>query len=707
MWTRFRHGLILALVLAGAVPMIAQQLMLIGVTGGGASAAIIPDMVQVTSGSNTLTNALGTTVNGCPNNTYCFFLPEATATAQTIIGCVTYSESPSVTISVTDDGSNTYVIADTADDTSNTKKVAMFYALNVASGTRQIKVLSSGASTQVAAAAWVFYNVATTSALDVHAVNFSASGSSTMSSGSITPAQTGELLVECGRRTQTKAVSSFTAGSQSNITWKLLTADNEDGLVGQWGVYSSTSAINPQLTMGSNSGYAAVGAGFKTATAGSARATGMHIIGVHQYNFLPAELASSPVTIQVPTLGNLVAISSGFGGSSTCTVTSATDGPGNTYAMATTSYGDSSTGRSTVAYAGNATASLTNTIAVTFSSPDANCDATILVYDIIGAATSPFTQAVGTIHTTGGGASAYTFFNGTPLAPAADSGISIWNAPQSTDTVQSTSAPCTTVDQVYFGGETISGGSTHPPGENNGWGHCAFSDGLQQTYTIGYASTVATNKAYNVAFFKSSTAALSPMALDNFDRANATLTTAPADALWVTEFGRNPFKIVTNTAEPNAQNTDGGTVYKAVTFTADQWAQCTLNAIGGTGSGNGIGVLLRAATGARTEYRVVVNATAGTNTFIDRFNAGSNSGILASANKGSAWAANDVVYALITGTGASTRVRVRNGSGGSDIIDFTDASCGANCINSGFPGLALSSTMSAGTACKDWSASNN
>lgn len=695
---------VLALIMIAtlAITLVANnQLLTMGVGGhGGAGAApVIAGLVQATGVSNTRTFALGTTVNSCTSSAYCFSLPNVTQAGNAIIGCVSWSDSPSATLTITDDQSNTYSIIDTADDTSNGQKVAMFAALNVAANSRAIKIASSAASTQVGAMASEFYNIATSSAVDVHNVGTSASGSSTMATGSITPSQTSELLVQCGRRTQTKA-GTFTAGSQSNITWAKLTNDNIDGIVSQWGTYSSTSAISPQLTMGSNSGYATVSAGFKTATAGAARPAGMQIVRVLHYNYIPGDLNVASISVQFPSVGNLIVVSSGMGGTaSACVPSTITDSASNTY-TGQTSLGDAVSGRSNLFYAGNATTGDTLSLTINIGSGDAACDGTFLIYDIVGAATSPFVQATGYFDGNEPDATTVTFYNA-PVAPGVDSGIGIWNHIQATSTTQTSSSPCTTADITTFGGETIDGGTDHAPDENQGWGHCNFAAGTTQTYTIGLANTDQNSAAYRVAFFKSATAAATALIDDPFTRSNATMVAAANAGLYAVENGRTGFNIVSNGVQPNSFATDDGNVWKGNTVSADQWVTCTLGTITGSASFSGVGIALREASGARTLYRILINASAGTNTYIDAFNAGSNR-TLSSAASGATWTSGDVLYAQVQTVAGDQVIKVRKGSGGADIISKTD-NVGANEITSGNPGLTYSSTITAGS-CSAWTA---
>ena len=74
------------------------------------------------------------------------------------------------------------------------------------------------------------------------------------------------------------SVSSFTAGSQSNITWQLLGTDLYDGTAAEAGVYNATSAINPTFTSGTSESFTSCAVALKAASAGTAPTQAFRII---------------------------------------------------------------------------------------------------------------------------------------------------------------------------------------------------------------------------------------------------------------------------------------------------------------------------------------------------------------------------------------------------------------------------------------------
>lgn len=689
----WRYLCAVMLLCCGAV-LGAQILSPIFYSKAASAPANVPGMVQWTSGSNTKSgSALGTTVNQCATQTQCFSLPNAAQAGNTIVIFFTYSNTPASTPTCADDKSDTCTVIATANDTTNAIKLGVARILNVTSGARALTIAYGAAVTKQAPYAAEFYNVAATSADDTSSASFSASGSSTVQSGSLTPSVTGDLLVQCGVRSQTPAVTSFTVGSQSNITWSLIGTDLLDGLACQWGVYNSTSAINPQFTMASNSGYASTTIALKSGASGSARPAGMQIVGVQHEDVTDTIANTSPVPAQASCAGteNLIVMSGGFG-QANYAPTGITDGASNTWASTGALAGNATSGKTTMWYAQNATCTAGMTISVaTTGTGDASKDATMIFYYMVGAATSGvFSQRAGRSDVSAHGGTTYTFYD--PLAPGVSSGIAIGNFQESQNTVTGATSPAL-IDSYYYGGENISGG--HPPDENNGWFHTTFATSAQQTYTLTYAD--ATNlggQAYQVSFFAASGSSVTALASDTCTRANVG---PPLSAtVWGPGSTYSGFKVVSNACTPNSLALDDGVEYTAITWPNDQWSQATISALtGGTaGTDKGIGLMLRGSTSAHTEYRILTSNATGVNTWIEKFVAGTNTSV-ASGTASPAWAVNDIIYAGVVGTTITVK---RGGSAGTTIISGTDSS-----IASGNPGLDYSSTMTTATLT-NWSA---
>ena len=209
----------------------------------------------------------------------------------------------------------------------------------------------------------------------------------------MTPTTSGDLLIQYAARTQTIAANSYAAGSQASITWAKLdgSSDRFHGAIAQWGIYNSTSAINPTLSWASGSAGATVALAFKSAAQGTA-ATGMHIVAIE--HFTTANGITGPFAIDLPSssANNLIVFAEQGGGVTPMTVSSITDSNANSW---------TTTGPTVVTapnapafatwYTANPTLSPTMTLAINTSGTG---DVGGLFYIIAGALPSPFTARV-------------------------------------------------------------------------------------------------------------------------------------------------------------------------------------------------------------------------------------------------------------------------------------------------------------------------
>jgi hypothetical protein len=170
------------------------------------------------------------------------------------------------------------------------------------------------------------------------------------------------------------------------------------------------------------------------------------------------------------------------------------------------------------------------------------------------------------------------------------------------------------------------------------------------------------------------------LATDNFTRADGNdLGTA-----WDVQTGNTRFGIASNRAAPSALGSDCAENNNSATWPNDQYSKATIGSLtgGGNGTGSGIGVTCRAASGANTMYRAVGGTTpAGSE--VGKSVAGSFTALFGNATT---WAAGDVIEIRAVGTTISL---YRNGS---LVQSTTDSS-----IASGRPGVGYSSTVTAGT----------
>lgn len=454
-----------------------------------------PTLVQYAPDSNTGTTAAGVWARPAANSKnsgsdYMMPLPDGAQAGNTILGCFTYNSGSGVgTVTISDDKSDTYSIIATATDSTNTVIVKAFRALNVTAGARQIKAtFATGTSDRMSMEVAEFYNVAASTADDGNSTGTSASGLSTMSTGSITPGTSGDLLYQCGIRSQTPAVISFTAGA----SWTLLSTDIIDGLVQQYRVYGSTSPVTPSLTMASNSGYAAVAIALKAATQGSPRPAGMRIAGIEHYNVYTSLYSNTtPITVQIHPIGNLLTIMSGGGDDATTGhlpsnwITSITDSAGNTWARAgarvqIVADPANASIRSEVWYASNLVPNTDLFITVNTVASGVG-DSTFMVYDVVGAATNPYT---GTVKGSGTQSVSGSLTSWT-VNPGNTNGLVISMLPVSYNTINGASSPAGSIsDAGFYTGEDISGPC--PLDQNNGWTHFYNSNSgtASQTWTI-------------------------------------------------------------------------------------------------------------------------------------------------------------------------------------------------------------------------------
>ncbi len=454
-----------------------------------ASSTAVPELVQHVSGSNTRNNNF--------SSPYCYYvwLPGYTTAGNAVVVGFTFNSAIAPT--VTDDRNNAYKIVANYYDSANTQSIAIGAAFNVAAGAREISVCFAGDPDGfVQPMATEFDNV---TGVDVSAAGNQGTGTS-LTAGSMTPSASGELAYQIGFALATNQnQTSFTAGSQANAAWGLLSADLMDGLAAQYGVYNSTSAINPTMTMGTSGRWISAGVLLKTGSAGSVP-SGMRIVHFDHEN-IPTHTSSggtgnpfpNPLTLELPCSGNLEVAQMG-GGNPTNLITSMTDSNGNSWQQAGSSMTNGDTDIQTF-YAANASCSSALTVTAQWNATDG--DQTILFYDVAGAAASPLDKtasATGSQSTPGN----LTAFSITPSTSSTE--IIFAMMPVDYNTV--TGLVNGFNDADTFSGESLSG--PEPVDENNGWGHFVVSstNAVPVTWTFISNSTAAGSWSSMASAFK-------------------------------------------------------------------------------------------------------------------------------------------------------------------------------------------------------------
>lgn len=416
-----------------------------------------PMLVQHVSGSSTRNNGF--------SDPFCYDyqLPGLTTAGNSVVVGFTFMNNP--TPAVTDDKGDIYTIKATHFDNADGQSVGIAAAFNVAAGARVISLcFSSDPGGFVQPMATEFANV---TGSDGPGTGNHGTGVS-VTAGNLTPTVSGDLVYQVVA-SLSRNQSSFTAGSQGNITWNLLSADLMDGWAGQYGVYNSTSAINPTMTMGTSQKWVSAAILLKTGNSGSVP-PGMRIVHLVHEN-IPKHTSAggtgfpfpNPLSLQFPCSGNLLVAMIG-GGNNSETVTRITDTSNNTWSQAGSTQMIAGNDTVQAYYAGSATPA--SNLGLTLNWTGGDGDFTIFFYDVTGAAASPLDTTAGSTGTQTTAGNLTMPFTITPATPHEIIFAEvIWDFNTGTGLV----GPGQLFDTNTFSGEDLSG--PEPVDQNNGWGH--------------------------------------------------------------------------------------------------------------------------------------------------------------------------------------------------------------------------------------------
>jgi len=426
-----------------------------------------PTLFNYSAYSNSLGNAeAGTT------NVFHLTLPNPSLSGNAILVFAQASNDSSVA-SVTDESGNVYQSLIAYLDVTNDQRLWAFVAPNAITGTRKIDfTLANGSTgaTYFSAVVGELRNVALSSIYDGAAGNAPSSCAAnaclTVTSGSVTPLYSGDLV--CQYVVQSTN-SAFTAGSQSNITWVKKSADRQDGQILQCGVYSSTSALNPTMTQGTNQHYAAIGVFLKSSAAGTAPAAGIRVNSIQHVSLFSTPNGpgySDPTTVDFPAInGELLAIAVACGKVDGVCVTGITDNKSNTWTKCGAGL---HANPHTVHYYHVPNATADGTLSLTVTQGAATSDSTLMMYAIDGAATS---SACGATASTNANQTGNTqTLNGPSFTPQAANSVILSQIQQEFNTENSITSPSGAIfDSGTYSLEALDGPLNFD--QNGGWAH--------------------------------------------------------------------------------------------------------------------------------------------------------------------------------------------------------------------------------------------
>jgi len=292
------------------------------------------------------------------------------------------------TLSISDDKGNAYNLAKANDDGRQTASV--YYAANVIAGAQKITLsFAGGGADYVSAVAAEFYNVAAASALDGTAASPATATGTSVSAGNLTTASDNDLIFQYATQDTDGTNTAWTQGSSP---WALLATDFFDAQAAQYQVQPVHGSITPAFAQGSSKRFNTVAIALKSAAAGTPPAPGIRVVHL-MHNHVPQTPQPNPFTLQSPSTGNLIVVA--WIGAPGCHIGSVSDGNGNSYTSTIAPFGNGGSGDSQLYYAASATTS-TNMSGPTLSV--SGCDGAshnAMVFDVSGAAASPFDAAAG------------------------------------------------------------------------------------------------------------------------------------------------------------------------------------------------------------------------------------------------------------------------------------------------------------------------
>jgi len=427
-------------------------------------------------------------------NSYTIRLPNATLSGNALIVAVNQN-SGTVALSVSDNKGNPYTLAKTNDDTN--QKISIYYATNVLAGVQAITLTFSGGGTNwVSAIAAEFYNVAPGAALD--GTSAITGNNASVTAGSLTTTLDNDLIFQYAIQ---DGDGKNTTWSQGSSPWALLAADFFDAHAAQYQVQTTHGTITPALAQGSSKAFNSVAIALKAAAAGTAP-SGMRIVHMGHHHVPQAPPGLTNFTLRTPSQGNLIVVS--WIGAPGCHIDSISDGNGNAYTSTGLFFGFGGSGDSQMYFAGSAVTS-TNLSGPTFAlgSGCAGASHNAMVYDVAGAADSPFDTVPG-LRTASGNQTTAGNLSTVTITPGTPNGLVVTQTGVNSHTLISVTPGNILSTEVS---PDIATGAID---NNNGWAIYYNANTSPATFVYGTKSGQADTWASIAAAFKASGSAPSP-----------------------------------------------------------------------------------------------------------------------------------------------------------------------------------------------------
>lgn len=399
---------------------------------------------------------------------------------------ITYPHGSSVS-AISDNKSSTYTLGATADSGSGGWVTSLYYVPGVSAGITQITVSFSASVSDWHGAVQEYSGVATSSPGDGTCSSSTAAPTNVQCSAAIQTGTNGDLIVA-----STMAVggsSSRLCGNTSSSMapgtgFMLDSADTYCSDADEEFVQTSAGAITPSFTIsGNTSTYNIVAMAFRAASGAGTTPTGMYIL--HQQHLQISEGSNTQVSYFVSS-GNLIVASLDVGstnsGGNIVTIDTCT--PSNTWTKRT----PAGTDMPQILFIPSAAAS-TN-LKCTVHSGQPTDTGIIVIYDVVGAASSPED-----VDSDGVFASGTALTNLPDITPTTQPGIAF--AAENTGT-----GPSTAVGSGFLWDNTPYTGETDQGQLNNGdgWQHFFYTSTAQIPFSWTQAVSSSTMQAFAIAF---------------------------------------------------------------------------------------------------------------------------------------------------------------------------------------------------------------